>query len=92
MERTIHEHVAAFNAHDLPRLLGGLAQDLIWQTGQDTFRGREELAEVFCDAFRTIAPTLTLPSLLIDHDRSACELREYMTVNGVKREDWIAGF
>jgi hypothetical protein len=92
MERTIHEHVAAFNAHDLPRLLSSLAQDIIWQTGHDTFRGRDELAEVFSDAFRTIAPSLTLHSLLIDHDRAACELRDHMTVDGVEREDWIAGF
>jgi ketosteroid isomerase-like protein len=59
MERTIREHVAASNERDLPHLLGGLAQEIIWQTGQDTFRGRDELAEVFSDAFRTIAPTLT---------------------------------
>jgi hypothetical protein len=94
MEWTIREHIAAFNARDLPRLLGGLAQEISWQTGQDTFRGRDELAEMFSDAFRTIAPTLTLHSLLIDHDhdRAACELCERMTVNGVEGEDWIAGF
>jgi hypothetical protein len=92
LEWTIREHLAAFNTYDLPRLLGGLAQDITWQTGQDIFRGRDELAAVFSDAFHTIAPTLTLRSLLIDNDRAACELCEHMTVGGVAREDWIAGF
>jgi uncharacterized protein len=92
VERAIRDHVTAFNAHDLQRLLAGLAEDAVWQTGQDTFRGRDELAALFSEAFRSIAPRLTIHSLLIDQDRAACELVEGMTVEGAMREDFIAGF
>lgn len=92
VERAIREHVAAFNTRDLQRLLSGLAEDVVWQTGQYTFRGRDELAAVFSDAFRAIAPRLTIHSLLIAQDRAACELREDMTVEDAMREDFIAGF
>jgi hypothetical protein len=92
VESTIREHVAAFNAHDLPRLLGGLAQEIIWQIGHDTFLRRGELAGVFSDVLRVIAPTLTILSLLIDRNRAPSELCERMMVEGVERDDWIAGF
>jgi hypothetical protein len=92
VEKAIREHVAAFNAQDLPRLLAGLAANAVWQTGQDTVRGHAALAVLFGDAFRVIAPRLTVLSLLIDDDRAACELRENMTVDGAAREDFIAGF
>src|SRR5215468_8252123 len=39
VERAIRDHVAAFNAQDLQCLLTGLAPDVVWQTGEDTFRG-----------------------------------------------------
>jgi hypothetical protein len=74
------------------RLLTGLAPDVVWQTGGDTYRGHEELTALFGGAFRAIAPKLTIYSLLIDHDRAACELQEGMTVDGVAREEFIAGF
>lgn len=92
VERAIRDHVAAFNAKDIQRLLAGLAEDVVWQTGQDTFRGHAALAAVFGGAFSDIAPRLTIHSLLIDHDRAACELQESMTVEGAAREDFIAGF
>jgi hypothetical protein len=92
VERAIHEHVAAFNAQDLQRLLTGLAEDAVWQTGQDTVRGHDKLAVLYSNAFRVIAPRLTILSLLIDQGRAACELRESMIVDGCAREDFIAGF
>ncbi len=92
IEQAIREHVAAFNSRDVERLMAGLAEDVVWQTGADTIRGRSELAAVFSDAFRVIAPQLTIRSLLIDRDQAACELRERMTVDDVAREDYIAGF
>ena len=92
VERAIHKHIAAFNAQDLPRLLAGLAEDAVWQTGQDTFRGRAELAALFRGAFRAIAPRLTIRSLLIDQDKAACEMVEHMTVGSDTRQDFIAGF
>ena len=92
LERTIRDHVAAFNAQDLQRLLTGLAEDAVWQTGQHTFCGRDELATLFSEAFRTIAPELAIRSMLIDQDRVACELLETMTIDGAAREDFIAGF
>lgn len=92
VEQAIREHVEAFNAQDLPRLLAGLADEAVWQTGQDIFRGRDALAALFSGAFTGIAPRLTLRSLLIEQDRAACELTEKMTIDGVTREDFIAGF
>jgi hypothetical protein len=92
VERAIRAHVAAFNARDLYRLLTGLAEDAVWSTGQHTVRGHGELAGLFGDAFRLIAPRLTILSLLIDQDRAACELRESLNVDGTAREDFIAGF
>ncbi len=41
----ILDHVEAFNTHDRARLLGGLAEDVVWSTGRDTIRGVEVLAE-----------------------------------------------
>jgi hypothetical protein len=92
VERAIRDHVARFNAQDLQPLLAGLAVDVVWQTGRDTFRGRDALAALFSDAFGVLAPKLTIHSMLIVQDRAACELRERMTVAGVLREDFIAGF
>jgi len=90
--QAIRDHVAACNARDLQRLLTGLSEDVVWQTGQDTFHGRDELATLFSEALRTIGPRLTITSLLIDHDRAACELQETMTIEGANREDFIADF
>ncbi|HEY7339238.1 MAG TPA: nuclear transport factor 2 family protein [Ktedonobacterales bacterium] len=92
LERTIRDHVAAFNAQDLQSLLAGLAEDAVWQTGQDTFYGRDELATLFSEAFRTIAPELAIRSMLVDQDRVACELLEILTIDDAMREDFIAGF
>jgi hypothetical protein len=92
VEGAIREHISAFNAQNLHRLLTGLAEDAVWQTGQHTVRGHDELAAFFSDAFRDITPSLTILSLLIDQDRAACELRERMIVGGTPREDFIAGF
>lgn len=92
IESAIREHVAAFNAQDIPRLLTGLAADVVWHTGQDTFRGHDALADLFTGAFAAIAPRLTIRSLLIEQNRAACELVERMTVDGATREAFIAGF
>lgn len=90
--KAIRDHVAAFNAQDLQRLLTGLSEDVLWRTSQETFHGRDELASVFRAAFRTIAPRLALRSMLIDQDRAACQLHERLTVDGVTRDDFIAAF
>src|SRR5262249_48591371 len=92
VEKAIRDHVAACTSQDLQRLLTGLSEDVVWQTGQDTLHGREELATLFSEVFRTIAPRLTIHALLIDQDQAACELHETMTVEGSIREDFIAGF
>ncbi|HEX5548272.1 MAG TPA: nuclear transport factor 2 family protein [Ktedonobacterales bacterium] len=92
VEKAIRDHITTFNAQDLHSLLTGLAEDAVWQTGQHTFCGRDELAALFSEAFRTIAPELTIRSMLIDQNRVACELLETMTIEGAAREDFIAGF
>ena len=92
LEQVIRNHIAAFNAQNLYQLLAGFTEDAVWRTGKDTFRGREEFAQLFSEAFRTITPSLTIRSMVIGQDQVACELLESMTTEGIQREDAIAGF
>jgi hypothetical protein len=39
----VEEHVCAFNALDVGRVLRGLAEDVVWQTGSDTFVGLDQV-------------------------------------------------
>ncbi|MGI8760454.1 MAG: nuclear transport factor 2 family protein [Jatrophihabitantaceae bacterium] len=86
------EHVAAFNAYDLPRLMAGFAADASWVTGRDALRGTGNLSELFDAAFAGLSPQLEIVSVLVNGDRVAAELLEHIELDGQPREFAIAGF
>lgn len=88
----VTDHVEAFNAHDRQRLLAGLAPDVAWSTGTDTFRGTQALAEIFDDGLWAMQPSLTVVDLLVDEDRAAAQMVEVLTVEGRQRRFMIACF
>jgi ketosteroid isomerase-like protein len=63
-------HLDAFNRQDLDGLLAGFTDDAVWITGTDSFRGRDELTELFRGAF-AVAPVLRAVSVLVDGGRIA---------------------
>jgi ketosteroid isomerase-like protein len=88
----IDEHIAAFNAHDTARLLAGLTDDVVWATGQDVFRGRPALGELFDDGLWAMAPSLRTLRVIAEDDAAAAELHEQLTIDGMAREFTIAAF
>jgi ketosteroid isomerase-like protein len=88
----ITDHVDAFNAHDRQRLLAGLASDVVWTTGEDTFHGVSSLADVFDDGLWAMQPALTLTDLLVQRNRAAAQMLEVLTVDGRQRQFMIACF
>lgn len=86
------DHVEAFNAHDRPRLLAGLARDVVWSTGADVFHGIEELEEVFDDGLWAMQPSLTVMDMLVDEGRAAVQMAEVLTTEGEQRRFAIACF
>jgi heme-degrading monooxygenase HmoA len=88
----VRDHVEAFNARDLDRLLACFSADAIWLTGSDRFRGTAELATLFGNAFTELSPKLTIQNMVVNGDWVACELSEQLTVDGTTRTDHIAGF
>ena len=88
----VRDHIAAFNARDLDRLIACFSTDATWVTGTDRFEGTAELAKLFADAFAELSPTLTITNIVVDRDHAACEMSEQLIANGVTRVDHIAGF
>jgi limonene-1,2-epoxide hydrolase/heme-degrading monooxygenase HmoA len=88
----VRDHIVAFNARDLDRLLACFSADATWITGTDRFRGKAQLAKLFGSAFSELSPELTITSMLADRNHVACELSEQLVVGGVARVDHIAGF
>lgn len=86
------EHVAAFNAHDRARLLAGLAADATWLTGQDSFHGHAELAEMFDDWLWSLNPSLRVLRLVAQAESVAVEMVETLTVEGAEKVFPIACF
>jgi hypothetical protein len=92
VERAVRAHVRAFNQRDIDALMAGLLDDVTWATGRDVLRGADAVRQLFANAFATLAPTLSVVSVIAADDVAACELRERLTHRGVTREDHIAGF
>jgi ketosteroid isomerase-like protein len=88
----ILDHVEAFNTHDRARLLGGLAEDVVWSTGRDTIRGVEALAEIFDDGLWAMQPLLTVEHLLVQGNRGGAQMTEALTVAGERCRFAIAVF
>jgi ribosomal protein S18 acetylase RimI-like enzyme len=88
----VARHVAAFNRHDTQGLLQTLAADAVWNTGQDTIRGHQALAELFDDGLWALKPSLAVRTLLAEEDRVAAQFDEELTIQGQVRRFVIAGF
>jgi hypothetical protein len=88
----VRDHLRAFNARDLGRLMGGLAETVVWRTGRDVVVGRPAVEVFLGDAMSGLLPTLQLRSLVADEDLVACELEERYRHGGVDRQAAIAAF
>lgn len=92
-EGLIREHVDAFNAGDLDRVMAGFTQDAVWATGADTFRGADELHALFAGAFASLRPTLAIRRVIAAGTVVAAELTEtWAAPDGAERVAPIAGF
>ena len=88
----LEAHLAAFNAHDTVRLLAGLANDVLWVTGQDVIRGVRSVEELFDDWLWGHDPSLTVDTFVSDDHQVAAELIEELTVDGTRQRFAIAAF
>lgn len=88
----IQEHLNAFNSCDRARLLDGLAEDVVWATGTDVWRGREALAELFDEPLWGLHPHIEVVRLIVEDDAGAAECVERMTIEGQIVEFPIAVF
>jgi hypothetical protein len=87
----VEEHVAAFNAHDVRRVLDGLADDVVWQTGSDMFVGLRQVERLLREA-AGLFPMLEIKSMLVGGQRAAVEMTERYLHEGRTREVAIAVF
>lgn len=88
----VARHLEAFNRHDTDGLLATLATDAVWNTGQDTIRGHQALADLFDPGLWALNPSLTVRTLLVEGNLVAAQLDEELTVDGDVRRFTIAGF
>lgn len=86
------EHIEAFNARDVDRLMAGFTDDAEWVTGRDVVRGRAALTGFFAGAMSELLPTLELLDIVAAGDRAAAELHETWHHDGETRRAHIAGF
>ncbi|MBV8947365.1 MAG: nuclear transport factor 2 family protein [Solirubrobacterales bacterium] len=66
----VEEHVCAFNAGEVGRVLAGLAADVVWQTGSDEFVGLDEV-ERLLHGEAGLFPVLETKRVLVDGQRRA---------------------
>jgi hypothetical protein len=88
----VRDHLQAFNARDLERLIGGLSETVVWRTGTDVVVGRAAVEAFLGDAMSGLLPTLQIRSLVADRDLVACELEERYRHGGVDHQAAIAAF
>jgi uncharacterized protein len=91
-ESLLREHVEAFNSGDLRRTMAGLAANVIWATGTDLIRGKDDVEKFLADAMQAIGPMLEIRTIVSAPKRVAIEMRERYTVAGDQREAAIAAF
>ena len=61
----VEEHVSAFNAGDVGRVLEGLTEDVVSHTGSDGFVGLDQVEHLLRDA-AGLFPVLEIKSVLVD--------------------------
>jgi limonene-1,2-epoxide hydrolase len=85
-------HVDAFNRHSTEDLIRGLAENIVWATGADVFRGIQELRQLFDDGLWSMDPLLHVKAIITEGGHAAAELHETLTVDGEDRAFDIAAF
>jgi len=88
----VREHVEAFNAGDLERLLAGFTEDALWITGQTVVHGRGELSRFFGAAIDGLRPHLAVENLITEDGRAACQMTETLLFKQEQRSYSIAAF
>jgi uncharacterized protein len=91
-EHLVRAHIDAFNRGDLPALLEGLAEDIVWITGADVFQGRSAVHHFLADAVASLRPQLHIRGLMSERNRAGCELHESYEYSGEPREAHLAAF
>jgi hypothetical protein len=87
----VEEHVSAFNAGDVARVLAGLSEEVVWQTGSDTFVGLDQVGDLLRGS-AALLPVLEIKSVLADGERAAVEMTERYRYEGQTHEVPIAVF
>jgi hypothetical protein len=87
----VEEHVSAVNAQEVGRALEGLAENVVWQTGWDTFVGLDQVEHLLRGAAE-LFPVLEIKSMLIDGERAAVEMIERYLHDAHPHEVAIAVF
>ena len=91
-DHLVRAHIDAFNRGDLPALLDGLAEDVVWITGADIFHGRSAVHDFLGDAVASLRPQLHIRRLISERDQAGCELTETYEYSGETREARTAAF
>lgn len=90
---TVHEHVEAFNARDLDRVVALFAQDAVFANPDQLVVGRRGLRALFADAFaQPVTATLELHRAVVEGESAACELTEALVADGGRVELGLAVF
>jgi len=85
-------HLEAFNQHNSARLLAGFTADASWTTGQYFVTGRDGIADLFDAWLWQLQPSLTVMTVIAQHDAVAVELIEELVVDGGPHRYSIAAF
>jgi ketosteroid isomerase-like protein len=91
-EHLVRAHIGAFNRGDLPALLDGLAEDVVWITGADVFQGRSAVHDFLADAVARLHPQLHIRRVISEGSQAGCELYETYEYAGETCEGHLAAF
>lgn len=87
------EHLDAFAARDVERVIATFADDAVFTTGDGTVIGRTALRRLFTDAFALpVHVDLERRAVHATGDTVACEIVEHITAEGVTHTMDLAGF
>lgn len=89
----VRDHVSAFNARDIDRLVQGLSPTIVWRTGADVFTGLDEVRKVLDEAMAELTPSLEVRAVVSGGDqRVVAEMIERYSHHGVTHTAPIAAF
>jgi SnoaL-like domain len=80
--RAVEAHLLAFNTHDTAAILDGVDPAIVWSTGRDVIRGREQLLDIFDDWLWGLRPRLEVIHLIVEESLAAAECVEHVAVEG----------